>query len=60
MTQKAIRRGSFHNVGELTRKVNDFVEHYKAQAGPFMRVATGESILDKIQRLRKAISRTLH
>ena len=23
---EAIRRGSFHNVGELTRKVNDFVE----------------------------------
>ncbi|HBP53410.1 MAG TPA: hypothetical protein DD643_03225 [Synechococcus sp. UBA8638] len=24
ITQKAIRRGSFHNVGELTGKVNDF------------------------------------
>ena len=60
ITQKAIRRGSFHNVGELTRKINDFVEHYNAQARPFMWVATAESILAKIQRLRKAISRTLH
>ena len=60
ITQKAIRRSSFHNVGELTRKVNAFVEHYNARARTFMWVATAESILAKIQRFRKAISRTLH
>ena len=58
--QKAIRRGSFHNVGALTRKINDFVEQYNTQARPFVWVATAESILAKIQRLCKAISRTIH
>ncbi|HBP52894.1 MAG TPA: hypothetical protein DD643_00400 [Synechococcus sp. UBA8638] len=33
ITQKAIRRGSFHNVGELTRKINDFVEHDNCSSG---------------------------
>jgi len=58
--QKAIRRGSFPSVGQLTRKINDFMEHYNAQARPFVWVATAESILAKIQRLCKAISRTVH
>ncbi|SAY38791.1 Mobile element protein, partial [Candidatus Synechococcus spongiarum] len=60
ITQKAIRHGSFRNVGELTRKINSFVEHYNAQARPFMWVATAESILAKIQCLCKAISGILH
>ena len=42
ITQKAIRRGSFHKVGELTGKVNTLVEHYNARAHPFMWVATAE------------------
>ena len=42
ITQKAIRRGSFSSVGELTGKVNAFVEHYNARAHPFMWVATAE------------------
>ena len=59
ITQKAIRRGSFPSVGELTRKIHDFVEQYNAQARPFVWVATAESILAKIQRLCKSISGTL-
>jgi len=50
ITQKAIRRGSFHKVGERTRKINAFVEHDNTQTRPFMWVATAESILAKIQR----------
>ena len=34
ITRKAIRRGSFHNIGGLTRKINAFVEHDNAQARP--------------------------
>ena len=54
--QKAIGRGSFHNVGDLTGKINAFVEDhkvedYKAQARPFIWVARAESMLAKIQRL---------
>ena len=60
ITQKAIRRGSFPNVEELTRKINAFVENYNAQASPFVRVATSESILAKVERLCRSISETLH
>ena len=60
ITQKAIRRGSFRNVGELTEKINAFVEHYNTQASPFVWVATTISILAKLQRLCHHISRTLH
>ena len=59
ITQQAIRRGSFPSVGPLTLKINDFVEHYNAQARPFVWVATAESIRDKIQRLPKSIYRTI-
>jgi len=48
------------NVGALIRKINDFVEHNNTRARPFGWVATAESILAKIQRPCKAISRTLH
>ena len=60
MTRKAIRRSSSRKVGELTRKINAFVEHDNSEARPFVRVATGESILAKIERLCRSISRTLH
>ena len=60
ITQKAIQGGCFYKVGELLCKVTAFVEDYNAQARPFMWVATAESMLAKIQRLCKAISRTIH
>ena len=60
ITQQAIRRGSFSNVRELTRKINEFVECYNGKACPFVWVATAESILAKIERLCKYISGTQH
>ena len=60
ITQQAIRRGSFANVKELTRRIDAFVDQYHDQASPFVWVATAESILDKIERLRLLISGTQH
>jgi len=60
ITQKAIRRGSFSSVKELVRKIDQFVEHYNADARPFMWTATAESILAKVQRLCSLISGTAH
>ena len=51
ITQKAIRRGSFRNVGELRDKINAFVEQHNNQASPFVWVATTESILAKLRSL---------
>ena len=60
ITQQAIRRGSFSDVKELVNKINAYVEHYNAKARPFVRVATAESILAKIERLCSVISGTQH
>jgi putative transposase len=60
ITQKAIRRGTFKSVKELTSKIDQFVEHYNKNTQPFLWVATAESILEKINRLCQLISETEH
>jgi len=60
ITQKAIRRGSFSSVKELTRKIDAFVKQHNAQASPFAWTATADSILNKINRLCSVISGTAH
>jgi transposase len=60
ITQKAIRRGSFSSVKQLVQKINAFVEHYNANARPFVWTATAESILAKLERLSSYISGTAH
>ena len=59
ITQKAIRRGSFSSVRQLTGPgSNPFSDAYNPDARPFMWTATADSILNKIQRLCTAISGT--
>lgn len=60
ITQQAIRRGTFHSVKDLTRKIDLFVSHYNSKSQPFVWTATADSILQKINRLCKSISGTLH
>lgn len=60
ITQRAIRRGSFKNVRDLTRKIDDFVTDYNQHARPFVWTATADSILAKVERLCKVISGTRH
>ncbi len=60
ITDKAIRRGSFRSVKDLTTKINHFVTHYNQNCKPFMWTATADSILAKLQRLCKRISGTAH
>jgi putative transposase len=60
ITQRAIRRGSFSSVKELTAKIDAFVQHYNRFHSPFVWTATAESILAKITRLCSAISGTQH
>lgn len=60
ITEKAIRRGSFHNVRDLTRNINQFVQRYNENATPFAWTATAESILAKVERLCNVISGTGH
>jgi putative transposase len=60
ITQRAIRRGTFRSVRELRRKIEEFVEHYNRKCEPFAWTATADSILEKLQRLSKAIAGTRH
>ena len=60
ITQKAIRRGSFSNVKQLTEKIERFVENYNSNTKPFMWTATADSILNKIKRFMHSISETQH
>lgn len=60
ITQQAIRRGSYRNVRELVRKIDDYVTHYNSHKRPFVWTATADSIIAKVQRLCKLINGTRH
>jgi putative transposase len=60
ITQRAIRRGSFSSVKELTEKIDAFVQNYNRSHRPFVWTATAESILAKITRLGSRFSGTQH
>jgi len=58
ITQQAIRRGSFRSVGELGQKIDAYVASYNLHRHPLVWTATADSILAKLQRLRKVINGT--
>ena len=60
ITQRAIRRGTFRSVKELTSKIDQFVHQYNLNTRPFAWTATAHSILEKIKRLCQCISETQH
>lgn len=60
ITRKAIRRGSFTSVKDLTSKIEAFVENYNSTARPFAWTASSESILLKLGSLLSRISGTQH
>ena len=60
ITQRAIRRGTFRSVRDLTQKIEVFVKHYNGKSRPFAWTATSDSILEKLERLSKAIAGTGH
>ena len=60
ITQRAIRRGTFRSVRDLVTHIERFVHRYNRRCHPFVWTATPDSILDKINRLCKAIAGTRH
>ena len=60
ITRRAIRRGSFRKVTELTERIEGFTAKWNASARPFMWTATADSILEKVRRLCERISATPH
>ena len=60
ITQRAIRRGSFSSVKQLTDKINRFVHDYNTKTSPFVWTATADSIIAKVERLSMLMSGTAH
>jgi putative transposase len=60
ITQRAIRRGTFRSVRDLIAKIERFVQAYNRRCQPFVWTATPDSILEKIERLCKAVAGTGH
>ncbi|MGH6920521.1 MAG: IS630 family transposase [Geminicoccaceae bacterium] len=60
ISDKAIRRGSFHSVRDLVAKIDHFVTHYNRTCKPFVWTVTADSILAKLQRLCLRINGTGH
>lgn len=60
ISDKTIRRGSFHSVRDLVAKIDHFVSHYNQTCKPFVWTATADSILAKLQRLCSRINGTEH
>jgi transposase len=59
LTQKALRRGVFHSVPDLTTAINAFLTAHNTDPKPFVWTASIDSILEKVGRC-KAILETVH
>jgi transposase len=55
LTEKRIRRDSFHSVADLTAAINEFLEAWNENPKPFIWTATAESILAKLSRCRQTL-----
>lgn len=60
ITTRAIRRGSFTSVKDLTDKIDRFVQNYNQSCKPLAWTATADSILEKLARLCGRINGTGH
>jgi len=55
ITDKAIRRGSFTSVQELTDAIQEFIDVHNDHPKPFVWTATTDEIIEKVQRGRVAL-----
>jgi transposase len=55
LTNKRIRRGSFHSVDDLTAAINEFLANWNGRPKPFIWTATVDSILTKLAKCRQTL-----
>ncbi len=55
LTQKRLRRGSFHNVRELTRTIGDYISSHNQNPRVFVWSASVERILAKVAKCKEAL-----
>jgi transposase len=56
LTDKCVRRGVFHNVGDLERTIYDYIEAHNEDPAPFIWTATASDILEKVKRGRAKLN----
>jgi transposase len=59
ITDRMIRRGTFHSVQELERAIYQWLAHWNGDPKPFIWKATADVILDKVRRC-KELNGTAH
>ena len=60
LSEKALKRGTCHNVSDLVDQIRAYTDGHNEVAKPFVWAATAQSILDKVERLSTRISETGH
>lgn len=55
LTQKSVRRGSFHSVDDLEQAIAAFLDAWNANPTPFVWTASVEKILEKVERCRRRL-----
>jgi putative transposase len=53
ITQRMIRRGTFHNVAELENAIYQWLSHWNGQPAPFVWKASADVILHKVRRCKE-------
>lgn len=58
ITDKRIRRGTFHNVKQLQKAITDFIDEHNEEPKTFKWTAQTETILKKVRRARTVSDKT--
>lgn len=57
LTDKALRRGSFYNVGDLVGAIQKYINAHNADPKPFIWTASANDILAKVKRARRTLDK---
>ena len=55
LTVKRIRRGIFHNVGDLVNAIRDYIDQHNQKPKPYLWTAKATDILEKVKRAWAAL-----
>jgi len=57
LTDKRIRRGTFHTVDELVNAIMSYIDKHNQESRPFVWSATAEDIIEKVRRARDVLDK---
>lgn len=60
LTEKALKRGSFHNVTDLENAIHTYLDTHNTNPKPFIWTATAQSIITKVKRGRATLKHSNH